>query len=400
MQKANLSVIIAHIGSWLLFLSLPVVFISGQSESNKVSDIISMPFYWFCFAFFIAVFYLHSYLLFPGLYRQGKQLLYFASVAGLFLLLLWLQPFDKLMSHWRVAFSQQSNVYQPEGQQQPPPGGQFNGNNPPPPPRNFSNGQSPPMQAHDSSYQPLLRPDGMRPGNRNSIDIVSIFMFIVIIAISISLDVSQRLRIAAEQAAKAETDKANAELFALKAQVNPHFLFNTLNNIYSLAVTGNENTAESIMKLSNIMRYVTDDAPENFVPMQREIDCIDDFIDLQRLRIGSKVKLDYVVTGDMEGRSIAPFILLTFIENTFKYGVRNQTGSHIIIRITVSDDGITLFASNPLPEVNETEERRGTGIANVKKRLNYLYPNHHVLSIFTSDGLFTVQLFIRDKNSV
>lgn len=396
MQKANLSVIIAHIGSWLLFLSLPVVFISGQSENNKVSDIISLPFYWFCFAFFIAVFYLHTYFLFPNLYRQGKQLLYFASVALLFLLLLWLQPFDKLMSHWRVASSQQSNTYQPDRQEQSPPDGQFRDRNPPPP-RNFNNDQPPPMQDGNSSYQPPARPDGMRPGNRNRVDIVSIFMFIVIITISISLDVSKRLRIAAEQAAKAETDKANAELFALKAQVNPHFLFNTLNNIYSLAVTGSENTAESIMKLSNIMRYVTDDAPEDFVPLQKEIDCIDDFIDLQRLRIGSKVKLDYVVTGDTESRSIAPFILLTFIENTFKYGVRNQTGSHITIRISVSDDGITLFAGNPLPEVSRTEERRGTGIANVKKRLNYLYPDRHVLSVFTSDGFFTVQLFIRDK---
>ena len=301
------------------------------------------------------------------------------------------------MGNWRQMLPQQNDLYQRD-RQQPPPFEQFRNGDRPPPRHDFGENQPPPMPLHDSLYQPPQQPGNMGPDSRNHIDIVSIFMFIVIIAISISLDVSKRLRLTAEQAAKAEADKANAELFALKAQVNPHFLFNTLNNIYSLAVTGNENTAESIMKLSNIMRYVTDDAPENFVPLQKEIDCIDDFIDLQRLRIGSKVKLDYTITGNTEGRSIAPFILLTFIENTFKYGVRNQSASHIIIHLSLSDEGIALFCSNPLPDMQATEERKGTGIVNVKKRLNYLYPGRHTLSISSGNDLYTVQLFIQDKN--
>ncbi len=227
-------------------------------------------------------------------------------------------------------------------------------------------------------------------------DIVSLFMFIIIIAISISTDVSKRLRIAAQQAAKAETEKANAELSMLKAQVNPHFLFNTLNNIYSLAVRHDENTAESIMKLSNIMRYATDDVLENFVPLQKEIDCIADFIDLQKLRIGNKVKVQFEVKGDAEGRNIAPFVLLTFVENTFKYGISKQAMAPIIIQVNIEDDGIRFFCSNPFSD-RKQDDRKGTGIGNVKKRLSFLYPNKHVLSVFTQNNLFIVQLFIEDK---
>jgi len=99
-------------------------------------------------------------------------------------------------------------------------------------------------------------------------------------------------------AARAEADKANAELSFLKAQINPHFLFNTLNNIYSLAVIKSDVTADSIMKLSNIMRYVTDEATEDFVPLQDELHCLTDYIELQRLRLGKKVTLNYAIAGD------------------------------------------------------------------------------------------------------
>jgi two-component system LytT family sensor kinase len=125
------------------------------------------------------------------------------------------------------------------------------------------------------------------------IDIISVMLFIMIIILSVAMDLTRRWRETTERAAIAEADKANAELSFLKAQINPHFLFNTLNNIYSMAVTKNENTAGTIMKLSNIMRYVTDDVNEDYVSLQSEVDCITDYIDLQKLRLGKKVSLEY-----------------------------------------------------------------------------------------------------------
>src|SRR6201999_506982 len=99
------------------------------------------------------------------------------------------------------------------------------------------------------------------------------------------------------------------------------FLFNTLNNIYTLAVIQDEHAPDSILKLSNIMRYVTDDTREDFVPLQSEVDCINDYIELQKLRLGTKTQVDFKITGDIESKQIAPLILMTFIENVFKYGI-------------------------------------------------------------------------------
>ena len=119
-------------------------------------------------------------------------------------------------------------------------------------------------------------------------DIISIALFILVITLSFVSVLEKRWRIAVQDTARAEADKANAELSFLKAQINPHFLFNTLNNIYSLAVTKNENVTDAILKLSNIMRYVTDDVNKDFVSHEKEVDAISDYISLQRLRLGKK----------------------------------------------------------------------------------------------------------------
>lgn len=114
-------------------------------------------------------------------------------------------------------------------------------------------------------------------------DVVSVFLFFMLVALGVAIQTVERLHNSEKRALQAETDKANAEFSFLKAQINPHFLFNTLNNIYSLAVTESEHTPDAIMKLSNIMRYVTDEVTEDRVPLESEAACIQDYIDLQRL---------------------------------------------------------------------------------------------------------------------
>src|SRR4029078_3784733 len=141
---------------------------------------------------------------------------------------------------------------------------------------------------------------------------------------------------AVQQAARAEADKANAELSFLKAQVNSHFLFNTLNNIYSLAITKNENVADAVMKLSNIMRYVTDDANEDFVSLEKELDSISNYVSLQRLRLGNKATINFIIEGDIHDKQIAPLILMPFVENTFKHGISYASASTIDIKITIA----------------------------------------------------------------
>jgi two-component system LytT family sensor kinase len=202
----------------------------------------------------------------------------------------------------------------------------------------------------------------------------------------------QQWQLTEQRAVSAEAEKASAELSFLKAQINPHFLFNTLNNIYTLAITNNANTAESIMKLSNIMRYVTDDVTANFVSLQSEVDCVVDYIDLQRLRLGSKTTVNFNITGTIAQQQIAPLLFMTFVENVFKYGVSKQYESAIDINLHVADDMITFMCVNPIFERKEHIERTGIGIVNTKQRLKHLYPGKHMLNITDDNDLFTVVL--------
>ena len=139
-------------------------------------------------------------------------------------------------------------------------------------------------------------PDGPprehHPGRRRpQFDIVSINLCFLTIALSIAVISFRQLRKTKEKALEAEAKKAQAELSFLKAQINPHFLFNTLNNIYALANTNQENTAPAILKLSNILRYVTEEVSDDFVPLANEINCIKDYIDLQRMRVSTKTSM-------------------------------------------------------------------------------------------------------------
>jgi two-component system, LytTR family, sensor kinase len=320
---------------------------------------------------YTVIFYLHTYVLLPYLYASRKYIWYTLMVVVLLAIVFWVKPFDKMVSY--VSRDSQLPIAPPnEGEffnGAPPP--RFDDYGPPPPPRQ---GRDP--QAREG---------------RPVIDQVSVFLFIMIMALSLAIYVRQRLRYTEQRALKAEADKANAELSFLKAQINPHFLFNTLNNIYSLAVTKNEHTAESIMKLSNIMRYVTDDISEDYVELDSELECIRDYIDLQKLRLNASTKVEVEISGDTLNKKIAPLILMTFVENVFKYGVSNHAPSEIVIRIAVEQDAIRFYSRNNLFRTVR-KERTGIGIANTRQRLEYLYPGKHNLVISERDDCFFVQL--------
>lgn len=214
----------------------------------------------------------------------------------------------------------------------------------------------------------------------------------MIMALSTAIKTVVQWQTTEQRAISAEAEKASAELSFLKAQINPHFLFNTLNNIYTLAITNNEHTADSIMKLSNIMRYVTDEVKEDFVDLQNEVSCIANYIDLQRLRLGAKTVVSFTVQGDLTNRKIAPILLMTFVENVFKYGISKQHQSNIDINLLVKPDAIVFFCVNPIFERKQNLERTGIGINNTRERLKYLYPGKHILNINEENDQFTVIL--------
>jgi hypothetical protein len=362
MSYSRISDILIHVFSGLTFLTLPLLFMSGQMGNGGVVSIVLSIGYWvFCLTY-IFIFYLNAYYLIPRLYFTRKYLFYIAIVLILFALVSYGRPFELLLQHHGPRHA-------------PPPSDMF-------------------MKDHGIYKGPGNGPP-RGPGPRSMrIDIVSIFLYIMTIALGMALQVTRQWRTSLQQIARAEADKAQAELSFLKAQINPHFLFNTLNNIYSLAITKNEKTADSIMKLSNIMRYVTDDVSQHFVPLQLEVDCITDFIELQRLRLSKKITVDFIIKGKLENKTIVPLILITFVENVFKYGISNHENATITIQLVADERSITFYCHNKIFNPASTPQRTGIGIVNAKKRLNHLYPNKHLLNITNENGFFSVELIL------
>ncbi|WP_182953903.1 sensor histidine kinase [Pedobacter gandavensis] len=312
----------------------------------------------FCLLYMV-IFYLNAYYLFPKLYFNKKYLMYGLSIITLLVIFVFMiKPFDQLIQLNRK-----------------------------------------PRSAISKTHLPDVVKTTTLPGARDRnkgyfFDINSLFIFLMVIGIGIALRTIKEWQLTEKRAILAEAGKTNAELSFLKAQINPHFLYNTLNNIYTLCITGNEKAAESILKLSHIMRYVTDEAGADFVSLEGELDCIDDFIALQKIRLGKKITLTYEVIGNPQGHQISPLILMTFIENVFKYGLSNHSETNIVIKIRIEPKLISFYAQNTIFENRNLNNREGLGISNTRQRLEHLYPGKYKLEIDDKNNLFTVNLLL------
>lgn len=188
-----------------------------------------------------------------------------------------------------------------------------------------------------------------------------------------------------------ENANLNAEVNFLKSQINPHFLFNTLNSIYSQAHVKSDNTEFSILKLSELLRYVLYESGSDKVELAKDIQYINNYIDLQRLRLSPKITLHYTVQGDVQHKKIAPLLLINFIENAFKHGISYTQASTININILIFEKTLTLSVTNPIVE-KDSFVVGGLGIKNVTRRLALLYPDQHNLTIHSGDDLHIVTL--------
>ncbi len=194
-------------------------------------------------------------------------------------------------------------------------------------------------------------------------------------------------------------EKQQAELMALKAQINPHFLFNTLNTIYANALRKDDNTPELLLKLSDSFRYVLHKSQHDLVTLREEIQHIRDYIHLQEERLSNKVVVQFSSDLDQEELEIAPLLLIGFIENAFKYASVLKGSNHIIkIHIELNTNNLLFTCENPYAKIanniDETWKKSGVGIESTQKRLQLLYPEKHELQIQTENNQYKVLLKI------
>lgn len=211
----------------------------------------------------------------------------------------------------------------------------------------------------------------------------TVLIFLTGVLASLFLSINRRLQ-------ASERDKMEAELSLLKAQINPHFLFNTLNSIYALAIRKDDRTATSIVQLSGLMRYIMNAAGGDKIQLSAEIGYIDNYIALQRSRFGDTVKISYTTQGEPNTLEIVPLILISFIENAFKHGVNPDAPSEILIGITISGKRLHLQVGNKKVRASPTEG--GIGLKNTQQRLDLAYSGNYHLDVRENQQEYHVNL--------
>ncbi|MBD0777927.1 sensor histidine kinase [Maribacter sp. ANRC-HE7] len=191
-----------------------------------------------------------------------------------------------------------------------------------------------------------------------------------------------------------EKEKVESELQFFKAQLNPHFLFNSLNTIYSLSVKKSNDTSEAIINLSELMRYMLYEADRGNVPISKEIEYIRSYVALQRLRLANSENVLLKVLGDDSNKKIPPLLFISFIENAFKYGTDYHGKTMIKINFLIQDKSIHFNIVNSIGNQKPKTKSSGLGLDNVKNRLKYLYPNSHELRIADDGETYEVDLII------
>ncbi len=194
-----------------------------------------------------------------------------------------------------------------------------------------------------------------------------------------------------------EKEKAEAELKALKTQVDPHFLFNSLNNLYSFSLEGSPKVPEAILRLADCMRYMLYDCNASRVALEKELEYIRNYIELQRLRLGEGARVDMVVEGDPEDIDVPPLLFIPFVENAFKHGLKQEEESAFIrILFRLGGEGIFFNSENDMarPDEQLPERKGGIGLDNVRKRLKLLYPEAHELIVHENGKVFSVTMKI------
>jgi len=226
--------------------------------------------------------------------------------------------------------------------------------------------------------------------------LTTIYPAILAFGLSTSIRITDEWFKNERQKKEMENEKLTSELAFLKSQVNPHFLFNILNNICSLARKKSDDTENAIIKLSQLMRYMLFESKDEKVSLEKEVEYLQNYIELQRMRISGKVQINFTVEGPVGQLMIEPMLLIPFVENAFKHGISYIGDSGIDIIMKVTNKELNFSVENSIiSRGNETiPSETGVGLKNVLRRLELLYPGRHEISINDHDLKYKVLLKI------
>ena len=225
-----------------------------------------------------------------------------------------------------------------------------------------------------------------------------------IVGLALAIKLLKNWYLKQQETVQLTREKINAELQLLKSQVHPHFLFNTLNNIYSFILNGSPRAPEMIKKLSTLLNYILNECDRPLVPLSKELSLIRDYMELERIRYGDKLSMNMHIQGSASGKMISPLLLIPFVENSFKHGTsRMLTHPWVNLDIAIENRSLNFKISNNKPEQNnEPVTKKGIGLNNVKKRLQLLYPGNHSLFIteneMSYDVVMKISLNVLDEN--
>ena len=350
-KKLVLTEVILITFVWLVLLITPVLFRENSrttmwmSIERQLALIIPLMF----------LFLVNRFFLVPKLLFKGKQLLYIGFVLGFIVILTF-------------------GIYY------------FDTNFKKPLPRE--------RQEIENQIAPPIRP----PMQRQPRPIPPFANFIILSILVVGFDIGLRSglrRVEVEnEKVRLDKEKVATQLLLLRNQVSPHFFMNTLNNIHSLVDVNTEEAKEAIIKLSKMMRYLLYETESEETTLKKEVDFLESYIDLMKLRFNEKVRISLKLPANIPEKTIPPFLFTAIIENAFKHGVSYKEDSFIDIDLISGADRLLLIVKNSNVNKTHTKDFSGIGLENTRKRLNLIYGNKYHLDIIDNDDIFTVTLSI------
>lgn len=242
---------------------------------------------------------------------------------------------------------------------------------------------------------PIIFPEEAHTGFWNFNPFYTLINIYSVVAVFTAIKLFKQYFQAQRQRNDLEKQKKTSELALLKSQINPHFLFNTLNNIDALVATNQEKASDALIKLSDIMRYMLYDTATDEVNLEKEINYLESYIALQKIRLKQAEAIHFEVTGHCSGKRIAPMLFIPFVENAFKHGLKDIQHPVEILLECLSDELVFSVKNHYNTQVQrQKDQTKGIGLNNVKRRLELLYPGKYHLDIVKEDASFMVQLKI------